>query len=62
LRGGNKREGDDFNDFPIIIHPHPYPPLHLRRTGIKGEDFLGRLTYYEQTVVYLYIYAEQGAG
>jgi len=25
-RGGNKREGDDFNDFPIIIHPHPYPP------------------------------------
>jgi len=25
-RGGNKREGDDFNDFSIIIHPHPYPP------------------------------------
>ena len=19
-------EGDDFNDFPMIIHPHPYPP------------------------------------
>jgi len=23
--GGNKREGDDFNDFPTIIYPHPYP-------------------------------------
>ncbi len=26
LRGGNKREGDEFNDFPMIIHPHLSPP------------------------------------
>jgi hypothetical protein len=26
LMGGNKREGDDFNDFPTIIHPHLNPP------------------------------------
>jgi len=24
--GGNKREGDEFNDFPMIIHPHLSPP------------------------------------
>jgi len=31
--GGNKREDDEFNDFPIIIHPHLNPP------PIKGEEF-----------------------